>query len=146
MVKDYIEKNKDRFLSELFELLRIPSVSAQSEHKPDMVRTAEWLRDALLKSGADKAEVMPTEGNPVVYAEKVVEPAKPTVLVYGHYDVMPEDPGDEWKTNPWSQVVKDGRIRGRGATDGKGQCYRHAKAFEVLGLTGALSCTLIFMC
>ena len=145
MIKDYIVKNKDRFLEELFELLRIPSVSAQSEHKPDMVKTAEWLKATLLKSGADKAEVMPSEGNPVVYAEKIIDPAKPTVLVYGHYDVMPEDPIDEWKTNPWEPVIKDNRIYARGANDDKGQLYMHAKAFEAMVATGTLPCNVKFM-
>ena len=144
-VKQYIEQNRDRFLEELFELLRIPSVSAQSSHKGDMVRAAEWLREALLKSGADMAEVMPTEGNPVVFARKTVDPALPTVLVYGHYDVMPEDPIDEWKTVPFEPVVKDGRIWGRGANDDKGQLYMHAKAFETLVATGTLPCNVKFM-
>lgn len=144
-VKQYIEQNRDRFLEELFELLRIPSVSAQSSHKGDMVRAAEWLRDALIKSGADMAEVMPTEGNPVVFARKIVDPALPTVLVYGHYDVMPEDPIDEWKTVPFEPVVKDGRIWGRGANDDKGQLYMHAKAFETLVATGTLPCNVKFM-
>ena len=111
MVKNYIEQNKDRFLSELFELLRIPSISAQpSLHKGDMVRAAEWLRESLLKAGVDRAEVMPTEGNPVVFAEKIIDPAKPTVVVYGHYDVMPVDPIEQWNTEPFEPVVKDGRI------------------------------------
>ncbi len=144
-MKTYIEDNKQRFLDELFELLRIPSVSALSEHKPDMVRTAEWLKAALLKAGADKAEVMPTAGNPVVYAEKIVDPGKPTVLVYGHYDVMPVDPVGEWKTDPWEPVVKDGRIWARGANDDKGQLYMHAKAFEMLVATGTLPCNVKFM-
>lgn len=143
--KQYIEQNRDRFLEELFELLRIPSVSAQSSHKGDMVRAAEWLRDALLKAGADMAEVMPTEGNPVVFARKIVDPALPTVLIYGHYDVMPEDPIEEWKTVPFEPVVKDGRIWGRGANDDKGQLYMHAKAFETLVATGTLPCNVKFM-
>lgn len=145
MINKYIEENKDRFLEELFELLRIPSVSAQSSHKPDMVRAAEWLKESLLKSGADKAEVMPTAGNPVVYAEKIIDPTKPTVLVYGHYDVMPEAPLDEWKTEPFEPVIKDGRIWGRGANDDKGQLYMHAKAFEALVATGELPCNVKFM-
>lgn len=144
-VKKYIEQNRDRFVEELFELLCIPSVSAQSAHKGDMVRAAEWLRDALLKSGADKAEVMPTAGNPVVYAEKILEQSYPTVLVYGHYDVMPEDPVDEWLTEPFEPVIKDGRIWGRGADDDKGQLYMHAKAFETLVATGQLRCNVKFM-
>lgn len=145
MVKAYIEKNKERFLEELFELLRIPSISAQSSHKGDMVRAAEWLRESLIKAGADRAEVMPTEGNPVVFAEKIIDPKLPTVLVYGHYDVMPEDPIDEWKTNPFEPVVKDGRIWCRGANDDKGQLYMHAKAFETLVATDSLPCNVKFM-
>ncbi len=92
-VKNYIDKHKDRFINELFDLLRIPSISAQSEHKADMQHCAEWLAAALSKAGADRADVMPTDGNPVVYAEKIIDPKAKTVLVYGHYDVMPVDPG-----------------------------------------------------
>ena len=146
MVKNYIEQNKDRFLSELFELLRIPSISAQpSLHKGDMVHAAEWLRDSLLKAGVDRAEVMPTEGNPVVFAEKIIDPAKPTVVVYGHYDVMPVDPIEQWNTEPFEPVVKDGRIWGRGADDDKGQLFMHAKAFETLVATEQLTCNVKFM-
>ena len=109
----YIEKNNDRFLSELFELLRIPSISAESEHKPDMQRCAQWLAAALVKAGADRADVMPTAGNPVVYAEKIIDPKAKTVLVYGHYDVMPVDPRNEWNSEPFEPVVHDGRIFGK---------------------------------
>ena len=146
MVKNYIEQNKDRFLSELFELLRIPSISAQpSLHKGDMVLAAEWLRESLLKAGVDRAEVMPTESNPVVFAEKIIDPAKPTVVVYGHYDVMPVDPIEQWNTEPFEPVVKDGRIWGRGADDDKGQLFMHAKAFETLVATEQLTCNVKFM-
>ena len=127
--KVYIKENKERFISELFDLLRIPSISAQSEHKPDMLRCAEFLAAALAKAGADRADVLPTEGNPVVYAEKIVDPKAKTVLVYGHYDVMPVDPRDEWRTEPFEPVIKEGRIWGRGADDDKGQLWMHAKAF-----------------
>lgn len=144
-VKVYIEQNKDRFLSELFDLLRIPSISAQSSHKGDMQTCAEWLAAALVKSGADRAEVMPTEGNPVVYAEKIIDPKARTVLVYGHYDVMPVDPLDEWRTDPFEPVVADGRIWGRGADDDKGQLYMHAKAFEAMCATDSLPCNVKFM-
>ncbi len=144
-VKVYIEQNKDRFLSELFDLLRIPSISAQSSHKGDMQTCAEWLAAALVKSGADRAEVMPTEGNPVVYAEKIVDPKARTVLVYGHYDVMPVDPLDEWRTDPFEPVVTGGRIWGRGADDDKGQLYMHAKAFEAMCATDSLPCNVKFM-
>lgn len=141
----FVQENRERFLEELFELLRIPSISAQSDHREDMVRTAEWLRASLLKAGADRAEVMPTAGNPVVYAEKIIDPSKPTVVVYGHYDVMPEDPKDEWRTNPFEPVIKDGRIWCRGADDDKGQLFMHAKAFEAMVVTGELPCNVKFM-
>jgi acetylornithine deacetylase/succinyl-diaminopimelate desuccinylase-like protein len=144
-INNYIQENKERFYEELFELLRIPSISAQSDHKSDMVRCAEWLRDALLASGADRAEVMPTAGNPVVYAEKIIDPALPTVLVYGHYDVMPVDPLNEWNTDPFEPVIKDGRIYARGANDDKGQLYIHAKAFETMVATDSLPCNIKFM-
>ncbi len=142
---DYIGVNRDRFLDELFELLRIPSISAHSEHKPDMKRCAEWLAAALVKSGADRADVMPTEGNPVVYAEKIVDPAAKTVLVYGHYDVMPVDPREEWRTEPFEPTIADGRIWGRGADDDKGQLFMHAKAFEAMCATDSLPCNVKFM-
>ena len=142
-VKSYIEANKERFISELFDLLRIPSISAQSEHKPDMTRCAEWLAAALAKAGADRTEVFPTEGNPVVYAEKIVDPKAKTVLVYGHYDVMPVDPRGEWRTEPFEPVIKDGRIWGRGADDDKGQLWMHAKAFEAMCATESLPCNCL---
>lgn len=141
----FVCENRERFLEELFELLRIPSISAQSSHREDMIKTAEWLRASLLKAGADRAEVMPTAGNPVVYAEKIIDPAKPTVVVYGHYDVMPEDPKNEWRTDPFEPVIKDGRIWCRGADDDKGQLFMHAKAFEAMVATGELPCNVKFM-
>ncbi len=144
-IKSYIVQNRERFLDELFELLRIPSISAQSVHKEDMRRCAEWLAAALVKSGADHAEVMPTDGNPVVFAEKIVDPAAKTVLVYGHYDVMPVDPVDEWRTEPFEPVIADGRIWCRGADDDKGQLYMHAKAFEAMCATDSLPCNVKFM-
>ena len=145
-IKSYINENKERFLSELFDLLRIPSISAQpSLHKEDMVRCAEHLAAALVKSGADRAEVMPTAGNPVVYAEKIIDPKAKTVLVYGHYDVMPVEPLEEWRTDPFEPVVKDGRIWGRGADDDKGQLFMHAKAFEAMCATDSLPCNVKFM-
>ncbi len=144
-VKRYIKENNDRFISELFDLLRIESISAQSEHKPDMKRCAEWLAAALAKAGADRADVMPTEGNPVVYAEKIVDPKARTVLVYGHYDVMPVDPRGEWHTDPFEPVIRHGRIWGRGADDDKGQLWMHAKAFEAMCATDSLPCNVKFM-
>ena len=142
---DYIRANRERFVEELFGVLRIPSISAESRHKDDMVRCAQWLAESLLKAGADMAEVMPTEGNPVVYAQKIVDPAKPTVLVYGHYDVMPVDPVDLWHTAPFEPVIKEGRIWGRGANDDKGQSFMHVKAFEAMTATGELPCNVKFM-
>ena len=142
----YIETNKERFVEELFNLLRIPSISAQpSLHKDDMVRCAEWLAASLVKAGADTAQVMPTNGNPVVYAEKIVNPEARTVLVYGHYDVMPVDPREEWHSDPFEPVIKDGRIWGRGADDDKGQLFMHAKAFEAMCATDSLPCNVKFM-
>ena len=104
-MKQYIEQNKERFFEELFSILRIPSISAKPENKPDMVRCAERWKELLLEAGADRAEVMPTEGNPVVYGEKIIDPKKPTVLVYGHYDVMPVAPLELWRTSPFEPVV-----------------------------------------
>lgn len=144
-VKQYIEENKDRFLEELFELIRIPSISSIADHKPDMVKTAEALKAAILKAGADKAEVMPSDGNPVVFAEKIIDPALPTVLIYAHYDVMPVDPIDLWNTKPFEPVVKDGKIWARGADDDKGQGFMHIKAFEAMVKTDSLPCNVKFM-
>lgn len=144
-VQTYINDNKERFISELFDLLRIPSISAQSEHKEDMIRCAEHLAVALMNAGADRAEVMPTAGNPVVFAEKIVSPSAKTVLVYGHYDVMPVDPREEWRTEPFEPQIKDNRIWGRGADDDKGQSFMHIKAFEAMCATDSLPCNVKFM-
>src|SRR4051812_31852569 len=103
--KEYQEKNKERFLNELLDLLRIPSVSAKSEHKPDMLRCAESVKQRLLEAGADKVEIYQTEGHPVVYAEKLIDPGKPTVLVYGHYDVQPAEPLELWKSGPFDPTI-----------------------------------------
>ena len=143
--QDYQQKNKDRFLNELFELLRIPSVSAKSEHKADMLQCAEAVKNSLLKSGCDKAEVMPTDGHPAVYGEKIIDPSKPTVLVYGHYDVQPVEPLNEWKTGPFEPTVIDGKIFARGSADDKGQFYMHVKALEILNQTNSLSTNIKFL-
>ena len=132
MIKKYIEENEQRMLDELFSLIRIPSISSESAHKADMIRCAERWKELLLDAGADKAEVMSTDGNPMVYAEKIVNPTAKTILIYGHYDVMPVEPLDLWKTDPFEPIIKDGHIWARGADDDKGQSFIQAKAFEYL--------------
>jgi acetylornithine deacetylase/succinyl-diaminopimelate desuccinylase-like protein len=144
-LKAYIEANKERFLNELFELIRIPSISSQSEHNADMRRAAEQWKKILMESGADTARVMETSGHPVVVGEKIISPTAPTVLVYGHMDVMPVDPLELWDTDPFEPVVKDGKIWARGADDDKGQSFMHAKAFEYLVKTGQLNCNVKFL-
>ncbi len=144
-IKQYIEENKDRFLEELFSLIRIQSISSLEAHKPDMIACAQRWKELILAAGADKCEVMPTKGNPVVYAEKLIGEDKPTILIYGHYDVMPVDPVEEWRTKPFEPVVKDGKIWARGADDDKGQSFMHAKAFEYLVKTEKLPCNVKFM-
>ncbi len=142
--KDYQEKNKDRFLEELLALLRIPSVSAKSEHRDDMLKCAEAVKTRLLEAGVDKAEIYPTEGHPIVYAEKIIDPAKPTVLVYGHYDVQPPEPLDLWKSPPFEPTIVDGKIFARGSCDDKGQMYMHVKALETLIQTNTLENNIKF--
>jgi acetylornithine deacetylase/succinyl-diaminopimelate desuccinylase-like protein len=144
-VKKYIEEHKDRFLEELFELIRIPSISSVKSHKEDMVKAAEKWREIIQAAGADKVEVMPSDGNPVVYGEKIIDPAKPTVMVYAHYDVMPVDPKNLWHSEPFEPEVRDGKIYARGADDDKGQGMMHAKAFELMVKTGTLPCNVKFM-
>lgn len=144
-LKNYIEKNKERFLNELFDLIRIPSISSLSEHKSDMVYCAQKWKEYLLAAGVDRCEVMSTQGNPVVFAEKKVDINKPTILVYGHYDVMPVDPIELWNSNPFEPVIRDGKIWARGADDDKGQSFMHAKAFEFMVKTNQLPCNVKFM-
>ncbi|MDD4426249.1 MAG: M20/M25/M40 family metallo-hydrolase, partial [Mariniphaga sp.] len=145
IIHNYIEKNKDRFLEELFELMRIPSISSVKSHKPDMYKAAEYWKELLLKSGADKVEIFETDGNPVTYAEKIIHPSIPTVLIYSHMDVMPVDPVDKWDTDPFDPQIRDGKIWGRGADDDKGQGMMHAKAFELMVQTHTLPCNVKFM-
>jgi acetylornithine deacetylase/succinyl-diaminopimelate desuccinylase-like protein len=144
-LKNYITKNQNRFLEELFSLIRIPSISSQGEHKEDMHRCARRWQELLLEAGADKCEILDTAGNPVVYGEKFINSTAPTVLVYGHYDVMPVDPLELWHTKPFEPVIKEGKIWARGADDDKGQSFMHAKAFEYLVNTGQLECNVKFM-
>lgn len=144
MVKEYIEANKERFLGELYDWLRIPSVSADSRHKDDVRRAAGFAMEKLKALGAD-VKLVETKGHPIVFGEKIVDPSKPTVLVYGHYDVQPPDPLDLWVTPPFEPTVRDGKIYARGACDDKGQVYMHIKAFEILQKFNLLKCNVKFM-
>lgn len=142
---DYLSQNKDRFLEELLALLRIPSISADSAYKNDVARCADAVKASLLAAGVDHAEVCATAGHSIVYAEKIIDAALPTVLVYGHYDVQPADPLELWHSGPFEPVIKDGKIFARGACDDKGQMFMHVKAFEVLAKTNTLACNVKFM-
>ena len=144
-MKQYIEQNRERFFEELFSILRIPSISAKQENKPDMVRCANRLKELLLEAGADMAEVMPTSGNPVVFGRKMVDPSYKTVLVYGHYDVQPPEPLEKWNTDPFEPVIHDDAIWCRGANDDKGQLFMHIKAFEYMVRTGQLKHNVKFI-
>jgi len=135
-MKQYFEENRERFLDELYSLLRIPSVSSAPEHREDMVRCAGRLTELIMEAGADRAEIFPTDGHPVVFGEKIIDPSKPTVLIYGHYDVQPEGDLSLWNSDPYEPVIRDGAIYARGANDDKGQTFMHLKAFEYLVRTG----------
>ncbi|NMM47068.1 dipeptidase [Marinigracilibium pacificum] len=142
---NYVEENKDNFLSELFDLLKIPSVSADSKFSKDVHRAAEFIKEKLIEAGADKAEICETAGYPIVYGEKIIDESLPTVLVYGHYDVQPADPYELWDSPPFEPVIKNDRIYARGACDDKGQFYMHVKAFEAMSKTKSLQCNVKFM-
>ncbi len=148
---NYLQTNKDRFLEELLDLLRIPSVSADSKHKDDVRKAAEFVADKLTHSGAEKVEICETKGHPIVYGEKIIDPSLPTILVYGHYDVQPPDPLDLWESPPFQPVIKktelhpEGAIYARGSCDDKGQMYMHIKAFEMMMSTDSLPCNVKFM-
>ena len=144
-IREYIEQNFDRFINEWGSLIEIPSISAKPEHKTDMVRCAERWKELLLAAGADRAEVMPSNGNPIVYAERLIGDDRPTVLVYSHYDVMPAEPLDLWKSNPFKAEIRDGRLWARGANDDKGQAMVQAKAFEYLVRQGEMNCNVKFI-
>ena len=141
----YQTQHSERFLNELLELLRIPSVSAKSEHKNDMIACAEAVKARLLEAGVDKAEIHPTAGHPIVYAEKISNPSWPTVLVYGHYDVQPADPLELWHSGPFEPVIKEGKIYARGSADDKGQFYMHVKALETMVQTNTLCTNMKFI-
>ena len=149
--KQYVEENKERFVQELVDLLKIPSISADSNYKKDMLKTAEAVKESLLQAGCDKAEITETPGHPVVYGEKIIDPNLPTVLIYGHYDVQPPDPVNLWDSPPFEPVIKEtkvhpeGAIFARGACDDKGQMYMHVKALEYMTKNDALPCNVKFM-
>jgi acetylornithine deacetylase/succinyl-diaminopimelate desuccinylase-like protein len=145
LIKQYVEQNKQRLLDELFDLLRFPSVSADPKYKQDLLNTADFVAEKLIQAGADNVEICSTAGNPIVYGEKIIDVDKPTVLVYGHYDVQPADPLELWKTPPFEPTVRDGKIFARGACDDKGQFYMHVKAFELMMQTDSLPCNIKFM-
>jgi len=144
-MKEYIEQNKERFYEELFSILRIPSISAKAENKADMAKCAQRIADLLMEAGADEAGVFPTEGNPVVFGKKMVDPEARTVLVYGHYDVQPPEPLEKWDTDPFEPVIHDDAIWCRGANDDKGQSFMHIKAFEYLLKSGELKHNVKFI-
>ncbi|MGL4632550.1 MAG: dipeptidase [Leadbetterella sp.] len=149
--QEYIEKHNERFVNELFEFLRIPSISADSKNAADMIMAAEFIQKKLLEAGLDKAEIHPTAGEPVVYAEKIIDPNLPTILVYGHYDVQPPDPLDLWDSPPFEPIIKTteihpkGAIFARGACDDKGQIYMHVKAIEMMIQQNSLCCNVKVM-
>jgi acetylornithine deacetylase/succinyl-diaminopimelate desuccinylase-like protein len=144
-VNAFISENKERFVNELLDLLRIPSVSADPKFKSDVLKTSEEVKKRLIEAGVDFAECSPTKGNPIVYAEKIIDKSKPTILVYGHYDVQPADPYELWTSPPFEPVIKNEKIYARGACDDKGQVYMHVKAFEAMNKTGNLPCNVKFM-
>lgn len=143
--KDYQEQHKDRFLNEMLDLLRIPSISAKSEHKADMLKCAEAVKKCLLDAGCNKAELMDTGGHPAVFGEKIIDPKNPTVLVYGHYDVQPPEPLELWTNPPFEPTIVDGKIFARGSADDKGQFYMHVKALEILTKTNTMTTNIKFL-
>jgi len=144
-IRRYVSENKQRFLDELFELLRFPSVSADPKFKADMLKTAEYVAEKLKSAGADAVEICSTAGYPIVYGEKIIDVSLPTVLVYGHYDVQPPDPLELWHTPPFEPTIRDEKIYARGSCDDKGQFYMHVKAFELMMSTNSLPCNIKFM-
>ncbi|MDR1543028.1 MAG: dipeptidase [Prevotellaceae bacterium] len=144
-IKTYISDNENRFLDELFSLIRIPSISAFAENKSDMIACAQRWQTLLLEAGAERVEILQTKGNPIVFAEKIIDKSAKTALVYGHYDVMPVEPLNEWKTPPFEPQVVDNHIFARGADDDKGQSFIQVKAFEYLVKTAQLPCNVKFI-
>ncbi|MEQ9581357.1 MAG: M20/M25/M40 family metallo-hydrolase, partial [Arenibacter sp.] len=150
-ISEYLAKNKERFINELIHLLKIPSVSADPAYTQDVINASEAVKTSLLEAGCDTAEICETNGYPIVYGEKIINPELPTVLVYGHYDVQPADPIDLWNSPPFEPVIKttdihpEGAIFARGACDDKGQMYMHVKALEFMVNTNQLPCNVKFM-
>ncbi|GIV44899.1 MAG: hypothetical protein KatS3mg035_2022 [Bacteroidia bacterium] len=144
-ILEFLETQKEKYLSELFELLRIPSISADTQYKNEVLETAEWLKNHAISLGFDNVQLLPTDGFPVLYGEKIVNPNFPTIIIYGHYDVQPADPIELWQTPPFEPTVRDGKIYARGATDDKGQFFMHFKAFELLQKTTGLPCNVKLM-
>ena len=150
-IKEYINKNKERFINELIELLKIPSISADPNYKKDVLNCAEAVAKAMENAGAENIEICKTAGYPIVYADKIIDQDLPTVLVYGHYDVQPADPLELWDSGPFDPVIKkteihpEGAIFARGSCDDKGQFYMHVKAFELMIETNTLPCNIKFM-
>jgi acetylornithine deacetylase/succinyl-diaminopimelate desuccinylase-like protein len=144
-IENYIFANKNRFFDELFSLIRIPSVSAHNHRQPEIKQCAQRWQEILLESGAGHANILPTVGNPVVFATKMINPSYPTIMVYGHYDVMPAEPLELWASEPFEPEIRDGKIFARGADDDKGQSFMHAKAFEFLVKTNQLKCNVKFL-
>ena len=150
-IKQYVQTHKDRFINELIEMLKIPSVSADSAYAQDVIDMANAVKESLLRAGCDVVELCETPGYPIVFGEKIIDPNLPTVLVYGHYDVQPPDPIELWDSPPFEPVIKtteihpEGAIFARGACDDKGQMYMHVKAFEYMMQTNSLPCNVKFM-
>ena len=144
-IKHIVDKNSERYLNELFALLRIPSVSADPKYKADVLRMADAVKDSLVAAGAEKVEICPTPGYPIVYGEKIIDTNLPTVLVYGHYDVQPPDPLELWTSPPFEPVIRNGNIYARGSADDKGQVFMHVKAFELMLQNNLLPCNIKFM-
>ena len=150
-IKKYVQENKERFINELIDLLKIPSISANHKYKKDILKTADTIKESLEKAGCKKTEICETPGNPIVYGEHIIDEQLPTVLVYGHYDVQPADPIDLWDSPPFEPVIKktdihpEGAIFARGACDDKGQLFMHVKAFEYMIENDTLPCNVKFM-
>ncbi len=144
-IKNLVDQNSEKYLNELFTLLRIPSVSADPKYKEEVLRMAGAIKDSLISAGADNVEICPTPGFPIVYGDKMIDPSLPTVLVYGHYDVQPADPIHLWTNPPFEPVIKDGKIYARGSADDKGQVFMHVKAFELMLQNNMLPCNIKFM-